>query len=229
MSVLEDAPIDYKEEPKCPFVLLLDTSGSMMEAVEGKRKIDVLNGGVKALKESLDDQTKKRLEIAVVTFGGIVKKGEFLSPNKFEPINYEAGGSTPMGEAILSAIDMVAARKQIYKENGIGDYFRPWIWIVTDGYPTDMEVGDEKWNEVVRKVHDGEVGNHFSFWAVGVSEADMEKLKVISANRVPVKLKELKFKEMFEWLANTINSISRSNPGDQLKAEPIDKWATFEV
>lgn len=229
MSVLEDASIDYKEEPKCPFVLLLDTSGSMMEAVGGKRKIDALNEGIKVLKESLDDQTKKRLEIAVVTFGGIVTKGEFLSSNKFEPINYEAGGSTPMGEAILSAIDMVEARKQIYKENKIGDYFRPWIWIVTDGYPTDMEVGDEKWNEVVKKVHDGEVDNHFSFWAVGVSEADMGKLKMISSNRVPVKLKELKFKEMFEWLGNTINSISRSNPGDQLKAELPDKWTTIEL
>lgn len=231
MDLLEDAQVNYPEEPKCPLVLLLDTSGSMSESIESKRKIDALNDGIKVLKESLDDLTKKRLEIAVVTFGGAVKKGEFLTPNKFEPVNYEAGGLTPMGAAIRTAIDMVESRKQIYRDKGIIDYYRPWILLITDGYPTDMdEVGDEKWNEVVIAIHEGEKGKHFLFWAVGVGGADMNKLKMIAPpNRVPLKLNGLKFKEMFEWLANSMGSISESNPGDQYELESPTGWGTAEA
>lgn len=231
MDLSEDAQVNYPEEPKCPLVLLLDTSGSMIEAIEGKRKIDALNDGINVLKESLDDLTKKRLEIAVVTFGGTVKKGEFLSPNKFEPVNFEAGGLTPMGAAIRTAIDMVETRKQIYRDKEISDYYRPWIRLITDGYPTDMdEVGAEEWNEVVRAIHEGEKGKHFLFWAIGVGGADMKKLKMIAPpNRVPLKLKGLKFKEMFEWLANTMGSVSESNPGDQLELEPPTGWRAVEA
>ena len=35
--------------------------------------------------------------------------------------------------------------------------------MITDGEPTDMEPGDSKWNEVTRKVHDGENNKKFMF------------------------------------------------------------------
>lgn len=47
------------------------------------------------------------------------------------------GGLTPMGHALLKAVEAVERRKQQYKEQGI-NYYRPWIWLITDGYPTDI-------------------------------------------------------------------------------------------
>jgi len=223
----------YPEEPRCALVLLLDTSSSMGEYLEGARKIDELNEGIKILKEELmeDELARKRVEIEVITFGGANEVNifhKFSSVDEFNPENLKAYGVTPMGKAILRGIEEVESRKRYYKEKGI-EYYRPWLWLITDGMPTDMNVGDDMWNRVVREVHEGEKQHKFTFWAVGVGGdegADMEKLKMIAPpNRIPVKLKGVKFKEMFSWLSKSLRKVSASKPGEQVEFGSIEEWA----
>ena len=70
-----------------------------------------------------------------------VEAGEFVAPT------LPAGGDTPMGAAIHLALNLVNERKQQYKNYGIA-YYRPWIFLVTDGEPTDKE-----WPTVVQQLH----------------------------------------------------------------------------
>lgn len=230
MTRLEDRiEIANPQQPHCATVLLLDTSGSMQGG-----KIIALTEGLTVFKEdvSTDELASKRVDLAVVTFGeGVSVSHDFSSVEDFEPPVLSAGGYTPMGEAILKAIDLIELRKQQYKDKGI-DYYRPWIFMITDGDPTDMQPGDSKWNDVIRKVHDGEANKKFMFFAVAVEPANTELLRQIAPhNRPPVRLKEGRFKDLFNWLSKSQAKVSSSKVGEQIALEnPIAAgWGEVSV
>ena len=130
------AAVEFAEnpEPRVPCVLIVDTSTSM----QGPR-IDELNKGLKAYKDELlaDPLASKRVEVAIVTFGGrVTRLVEFVTATKFEPPTLQPIGGTPMGEAISTALDMIEERKASYRQHGIA-YYRPWAFLITDGEPND--------------------------------------------------------------------------------------------
>ena len=219
MSRLEDlVEIAYPGEPHCPIVLLLDTSGSM--SIHGK--IEDMKEGLRAFKEELssDDLARKRVDIAVVTFGEVVEVAHpFSLVEAFMPPTVIAAGLTPMGEAILCAIALVKERKEQYQNTGI-DSYRPWIFLVTDGEPTDMYEGDSLWKEVTGAIRSGEENGDFVFFSVGAEPADMNILAAISPpGRDPVRLRENRFSDMFVWLSRSQAKVSTSGTGDQVILE----------
>jgi uncharacterized protein YegL len=185
-------------------------------------KINALNEGLKMFREEIlaDELAAKRVDLAVFTFGGSVNvMHDFSAVDDFEPTELCASGGTPMGEAILRAVEAIEQRKQGYKSKGI-DYYRPWILMITDGEPTDMQPGDERWSDVIRKVHDGEANKKFMFFGVGAEQANTDLLKqILPPNRPPLRLKGNKFREMFQWLSRSQKSVSASKVGEQVKLE----------
>jgi uncharacterized protein YegL len=196
-------------EPRVPCVLLLDVSGSM-----NGDPIAELNEGLVTYRDELaaDSLASRRVEVAIVTFGDAVEvPTEFTTAEGFLPPHLHSGGSTPMGAAIHRAVDMIEERKQTYKANGIA-YYRPWLFLITDGGPTD------EWRTAAERVHAGEAAKSFSFFAVGVEGANLETLGLIS-KRAPLKLKGLRFRDLFQWLSSSQQSVSKSSPGDDVPLE----------
>lgn len=198
-------------EPRVPCILLLDVSGSM-----AGQPISELNDGLTVYRDELaaDALACKRVEVAVVTFGGKVSVDcPFTTSENFVPSPLHADGDTPMGQAIMSAIDLLRDRKAEYKANGISHY-RPWIFLITDGGPTDGNL----WRTAAEEIKRGEQSKSFAFFAVGVEGANFEVLNQLS-NRQALRLKGLRFRDLFQWLSHSQQSVSRSSPGDAVPLE----------
>lgn len=216
---LDDA-VEFADnpEPRCPCILLLDTSGSM-----GGARVDALNEGIKVFKEELnqDDLAKKRVEVAIISFNSSVNVvQDFVTADQFEPTELTAEGLTQMGAAIEKALDMISHRKSLYRNNGI-TYYRPWVLLITDGAPTDS---DAVINRVKARIKDEETKKSLAMFAVGVENADMTKLSEIVV-RSPLKLKGLYFRELFCWLSNSMERVSQSRPGEQVPLLPPSGWS----
>ena len=202
-------------EARCACVLVLDVSGSMYG-----EPLNQLNHGVQTFEQALkeDGLASMRVEVAVVTFGnGVNVEKDFVTASHFEAPHLNASGLTPMGEAMNLSLDMIRQRKDTYKQNGVA-YYRPWIFLITDGVPTD------EWLSAAQRVQQAEARKSVAFFCVGVQNADMNTLSKITS-RHPVKLKGLHFRKMFVWLSQSLTSVSHSQVGEQVPLTSPAGWA----
>jgi uncharacterized protein YegL len=167
------------------------------------------------------DNREKRCPVVLLidTFGGDVRTvQDFVGIQAFQPPTLTTSGNTPMGQALEVAMDLVEARKCNYKEGEV-HYFRPWIFLITDGAPTDS------WQMAAKRLREEEANNRFLFFAVGVEGADFSTLSQIApSNRPPAHLKGLDFREMFMWLSSSMKRVSNSKSGEMLSLPSIDGW-----
>jgi len=221
---------DYAEEttldvtnpaPRCPVMLLLDTSGSMNDCIEELR-----DGLKRFLKETSDDETASMsVELEVITFGGDVS---IVAP--FAPVNVindnpptlEANGGTPMGEALTLATRELKERRRLYKNKGISSY-KPWVILMTDGAPND------DWEEPAKAMRALGEQRKLQYIGIGIGEeADFDTLRdILPEHPGPVKLKGLCFREFFSWLTDSLKSVSASSVAEQDKIQlgNVNSWA----
>ena len=124
-----------------------------------------------------------------------------------------------MGQAIELAITMLRNRKDQYKANGVA-YYRPWIFMITDGAPTDH------WQLAAQSVHTEEATGSLAFFAIGVQGANMQILSQIAV-RPPMMLQGLQFVNLFLWLSRSQQRVSSGNVGEQVALPPVTGWAAL--
>ena len=208
---------------RCPVMLLLDTSGSM-----NGYPIQALNRGVNQFFEEIqsDEIARFSVETSIITFGGRVKKvlPFTVGVEKINTPGFSARGMTPLGEALDLAINEIKKQRDFYKENGISAY-KPWIIVMSDGMPND------NWHSAAEKAKAQSDAGQLIYLGVGVgNNIDMNYFsKLLPANRPPKKLDGLKFVEFFQWLSDSLKSVSQSAPGQQVNIPSTSGWESINV
>ena len=193
---------------------------------EIKSIVFALNNGVRLFLDAVkkDNVARYSAEICMVTFGGIAELyQDFTSVDNINFYDLEADGATPMEDAVLLALDALERRKQEYKDCGV-EYYQPWMVIMTDGYPyPDPLVNSYK------KTYQLASSKKLSCFQIGVGEdVDWETLAMFSP-REPKKIEGYNFEAFFEWLAKSIQIVSKSNTNSTISLPSTSSWESTEV
>lgn len=215
-------------ENRCPVMLVLDGSASMRGDA-----IDELNAGVRAFQQQvmMDEAASLRVELGIVRFGGSAELvQDFTTLDGFDgatggplaPPTLEAWGNTPLGAGLDLGLRALEARKSVYRRHGI-HYYRPWLFLITDGEPTDGPV----WQHAAMSAQEADLTKRLCFFVVGVEGADMDILsEIASPSRPPLMLEGLRFRSLFQWLSASMRRVSVSRVGaETIALPPVDGWA----
>lgn len=213
-------------------VLVIDASGSMSETVPGtgKTRIQLLNDGMRVFHSDLlnDETASNRVRIAIVLVGGPQDDAavmmDWTDVVDYEPFDFSPGGLTPLAQGLRLGLQIIEQEKQALRAGGI-TYTRPWMFIMTDGAPTDSPAD---WQNATAECQDAEAKKRCTIFPIGVDGADMAVLAQISQNP-PVHMNAAKFKEFFLWLSASSSAAAKSSPGDTIQMPNINPWANVQA
>ena len=148
-----------------PVILLADVSSSM-----SGDKITSLNCAVREMLTTFKDESATRAEIhlAVITFGGVAKMHQALSPvGQVSWSDMSVNGHTPLGEALALAETLIDDKEALPS-----NAYRPTVVLVSDGYPND------EWESVLNRFNSGKRCGKTQRLAMAIgSDADEDMLR----------------------------------------------------
>lgn len=207
-------PVENPGERHIPCVLLVDSSSSMRGA-----PIAELNEGLQAFGDALSEDSLAlgRAEVCVISFNSNVETiVPFCPASQFQPPKISATGLTSLNGAVNAGLDVLEERKQFYRSQSV-NYYRPWLFLLTDGAPTDNELLDHTRDRLRSAISSGKV----NYIPMGIGNADASLLRSYypDAEGPVLKASANEFKEAFVWLSASVSETVRSNP---LLASSID-------
>ena len=214
---------DENQEERCPILLCLDRSGSMSGG-----PIEELEAALEQFSQDLreDPSVAAKVDVGVIIFNEMVQWTDFTNSTEFNPPQLHAEGGTKMSFAMKVSLDMCERRKDIYRQNGIA-YHRPWIVLITDGYPDHDEL--QEITEIQQRLMSAEENRRAAIFTVACGEesdnlAEWLTQNVTPPNRPAKRTNEANFKELFKWLSNSQIAISKSTPGERVELPSTDGW-----
>ena len=185
-------------DAKLALAFLLDCSGSM----EGE-PIEQVNQGIQFFTDFIKANpiAKHRLDTTIISFGETVTvEQQNISATDLVAPQLKADGETPLGEAILTALEILEQQKQYYKAEDI-EYIKPIIICLTDGQPTDEETFKDAVNELLIM----EAKNNVSFYCIGCNGADMSVMESMNTKHKPMSMHTLDITKFFKTVSAVVS------------------------
>lgn len=203
MSDVTDA--DYTiNDTKFAVVMVVDVSGSMSPYID--QLTTKFNDFLDYAKENND--VRDTMDLAVLAFGdNTVDLLEGFSDIKGIPhLKFQTQTITNMGAALTKANELARERTMTYKKMGI-QAFKPWIILMTDGYPSDDITA------IASTLRQREADGKIHVFALGMGEGfDRTVLQSIAGDRC-FAIPDWNFAEFFSWLGKSVAQVSSSSPG----------------
>lgn len=221
-------PITNQGERHVPAVLLVDTSGSMSGT-----PIAELNQGLVAFGQALQEDSLAlgRAEVCVISFNSNVEtEMSFRPATDYQAPVLSANGLTSLNEAIEAGLDAIESRKAEYKAQGVS-YYRPWLFVLTDGVPTDTERESASMERLRKAIRNKKV----VYMPMGIGNADTAKLQEYYPDetqaKIVLKADASNFKEAFVWLSQSLSVVSQSDPNvsDSINLPPTPSIITVGI
>ena len=130
-----------------------------------------------------------------------------MSKQEIPVIESRQRSLTPMGEGILSALELLEIRKNGYRERGI-KYFQPWLILITDGEP-EGQGAQEAMEEAIGKLNALEMNNKLVVFNIGVGEdVNYSILSRTSLKRSePIRVDSSNLKDLFEFIGSSSTAV----------------------
>lgn len=190
---------------RLPVYILLDTSGSMFG-----EPIEAVNNGLQTLVSTLrsDPYALETAYLSVITFNSSARQDIPLTElSSFQEPKLTASGCTVLGEA-LTLVKNCAEREVVKTTHEKKGDWRPLVFILTDGEPTDdldkgiADFRTMKWGMVVACA----AGNG----------ANTDTLKKITENVLQLDTADsATIKAFFKWLSASVAGTSERVDGGQ--------------
>lgn len=245
MSALANKKIKPMNVKPLPVVLCLDISNSMQVVVdntnfvktgeginEAGKKVNIGHGGITRLDKlkealsqlynTLSEEIKTLgLEVAIVTFNDTVTVVENFVPmkeSKWQTNLPKFGtGQTYMGEAAMTSLDLIEARRAKYEQEAKTIY-QPWFLMFTDGENN----GDKEILEAaIKRANHLEKANKVMTYCFGINDdkPNLSDLKRLNNNHDIYGFEAVQLMAIFKIITDTIaNTMTgqTTNPKYQL-------------
>ena len=196
--------------------ICVDSSMSMIQNGRKKHVDAGINNFIKNCKE--DIYAKDSVELGIITFGGdkakVVQPFTNVKNASFDGI--EPNGNTPLGSAVLQAVNMIKERKQLFDEYGVSAY-KPWLIIMSDGRATDNT--DESSKLVNNMIKNRELKVKCIDMSEDDEKSDLEKYTL--GGQIET-VKGLEIQDFFSMLSRSASVLSTQTPGRD-DYDPIQK------
>ena len=198
----EDYTINGK---KFAVVMVLDVSGSMSSQIQALE--DNFNRFIDYAKE--DKDIRQTMDLALITFGSDVKDefDGFTDIKGVPHIQLKTRGSTNMSDALRMANQMARDRTRTYRNTGIEAY-KPWIILMTDGYPDD-EISTRA---IASEIRNREKDEKVHAFALGMGTGFNKSILEEMTNKC-FAITDWDFEMFFSWLGKSVAQVSKSTPG----------------